>query len=85
VPGIGRKTAERIVIDLQDRIAKEQGARAAVAKATGGGEAGDVVSALVNLGYNDRQAARAVQEAKADGAAGFAALLRAALSRLGKG
>jgi holliday junction DNA helicase RuvA len=85
VPGIGRKSAERIIIDLQDRIAKEQGARAAAAKAGGGGEAADVVSALVNLGYNDRQAARAVQEAKADGAAGFEALLRSALSRLGKG
>jgi Holliday junction DNA helicase RuvA len=85
VPGIGRKTAERIVIDLQDRMAKEQGARAAAAKAGGGGEAADVVSALVNLGYNDRQAARAVQDAKADGAKGFEALLRAALARLGKG
>lgn len=85
VPGIGKKTAERIVVDLQDRVAKEQGARAAAAKAGGGGEAGDVVSALVNLGYNDRQAARAVQDAKADGAAGFEAILRGALKGLGKG
>lgn len=85
VPGIGRKTAERIVIDLQDKIAKEQGARAAAARATGGGgEAADVVSALVNLGYNDRQAARAVQDAREDGASGFESLLRAALARLGR-
>ena len=85
VPGIGRKSAERIVIDLQDRIAKEQGARAAASKAGGGGDAADVVSALVNLGYNDRQAARAVQDAKAEGATGFEAILRGALARLGKG
>lgn len=85
VPGIGRKTAERIVIDLQDKIAKEQGARAAAARATGGGgEAADVVSALVNLGYNDRQAARAVQDAREDGASGFESLLRASLARLGR-
>ena len=84
VPGIGRKSAERIIIDLQDRIAREQGARAAAAKAGGGGEAADVVSALVNLGYNDRQAARAVSDARSDGAQGFEALLRAALARLGK-
>ncbi len=85
VPGIGRKTAERIVIDLQERVAKEQGARAAAARAAGGGgEAADVVSALVNLGYNERQAARAVQDAKVDGAKGFDALLRSALASLGK-
>lgn len=85
VPGIGKKTAERMVVDLQDRMAKEQGARAAATQVAGGGAAADVLSALVNLGYNDRQAARAVQEAKAGGAADFASLLREALARLGKG
>lgn len=83
VPGVGKKTAERMIVDLQDRMAKEQGSRAAAAQASGGGIAADVLSALVNLGYNDRQAARAVQDVK--GATGFEELLREALSRLGKG
>ena len=64
VPGVGRKTAERMVVDLADRI------DSLAAQADGGGRAGangasdsevrqDLVSALVNLGYNVRVAADA--------------------------
>ena len=83
VPGIGKKTAERIVIDLQDKMAPVAVARSAN-RAVAGGAASDVVSALVNLGYQERQAARAVQEAKQEGREGFEALLREALTRIGK-
>ena len=83
VPGIGKKTAERIVIDLQDKMSTVTAAREP-GRAVVGGEASDVVSALVNLGYQERLAARAVQDAKQDGREGFEALLREALSRLGK-
>ena len=91
VPGIGRKTARRIVLDLKDRL----GDLAALAGATpapgsGGGEAGlpgageDAVAALLNLGYKRNEAVPAVREAL--GTAGeddLGALLRAALRRLG--
>jgi Holliday junction DNA helicase RuvA len=90
VPGIGKKTAERIVIDLHDRL--EGVAIPAVAPAAGraaGAAVGDVTSALVNLGYPERQAAHAIadalQEAGKGARPGFDDLLRAALQRLSRG
>ena len=85
VPGIGKKTAERIVIDLRDKM--DALAMAPKAKVRGGPESAtaDVVSALVNLGYHERVAGKAVSDAHQDGAVGFEALLREALTRMGKG
>ncbi|HET9785376.1 MAG TPA: Holliday junction branch migration protein RuvA [Terriglobales bacterium] len=61
IPGVGKKTAERLVIELRDKLpAVAPGAAAAVA-ITGAGE--DVLSALVNLGYAPAPAAQAVQRA----------------------
>lgn len=84
VPGIGKKTAERMVIDLRDRIAAP---RAETPGARPGGPADDVVSALVNLGYADKAAGKAVADAldEAGGALPFEALLRASLKALGRG
>jgi holliday junction DNA helicase RuvA len=50
IPGIGRKTAERLVIELRDRLPEAASAPAAVVD-TGGDVRDDVLSALVNLGY----------------------------------
>ena len=64
IPGVGRKTAERIIVELKDRleaIAKEVDKPAAPSPA--GAEA-DVKSALVNLGYDERTVDKAVSEAK---------------------
>jgi len=81
VPGVGRKTAERIVVELRDKL-KAVEAEAA-APATRAGHEGDVVSALVNLGYEPRAAERSVEEARRAGAAGnFEVLLRGALKVL---
>jgi len=80
-PGIGRKTAERIVVELRDRLA---GVEAAPVEAPARGSVEeDVASALVNLGYDRREVARALEEVGLGGqAAGFEAVLRAALARL---
>ncbi len=60
VPGIGRKTAERIILDLADRLdALERGAEGGVA-AVAAALREDLLSALVNLGYNARIAGEAV-------------------------
>ena len=85
VPGIGKKTAERIVIDLRDKV--DPLLFAAKTKADGGAAAdtSDVVSALLNLGYPERLAGQAVADAHHGGAVGFEGILREALARLSKG
>jgi len=63
VPGIGKKTAERLVLELRDKLPKTIGvARAADASAAGS----DVVNALLALGYNEREAAAAVKQVPAE-------------------
>jgi len=63
VPGIGRKMAERMVVDLQEK-ARKIGTRIAVKPAgprPTDGLAEDVISALLNLGYKKAQAEKAVE------------------------
>jgi Holliday junction DNA helicase RuvA len=83
IPGVGRKTAERIIVELKDRleaVAKEVDKPAAASPA--GAEA-DVKSALVNLGYDERTAESAVAEAQREaGSSSFEKLLRVALATL---
>jgi len=81
-PGVGRKTAERMVVELKDKleavVVAEEKAPASVA----GAEA-DVISALTNLGYDGRAAESAVAEAKrTTGTGSFEKLLKAALQEL---
>lgn len=82
VPGIGRKGAERLVIELRDKVA----ASSATATAAGSGSGRDhVVEALVGLGFAARQAEQAVAAVRADNGVGDASsTLRAALVRLGR-
>jgi len=84
IPGVGKKTAERIVLELKDKL---DGVGAAVA--AGGAEKPaaalsvieqDVLSALLNLGCNRAAAETAVRKAKAGGApAEFEPLFRRSL------
>ena len=78
------KTAERMVVELKDKleaVVVVAGDRS-VAASPAGAEA-DVVSALVNLGYEQRVAESAVAEGKRSGGAGnFEKLLRTALQTL---
>jgi holliday junction DNA helicase RuvA len=60
VPGIGKKTAERLLLELKDRL--DVAAVVVPGAAVGAGQAGDIVNALLALGYNDREAAWAVQQ-----------------------
>ena len=61
VPGIGKKTAERLVLELRDKLPGAVGA--ARAQPPGGGAAGgDVADALLALGYNEREAQAAVKQ-----------------------
>jgi len=82
IPGIGKKTAERMVLELRDKLAAFAEAPAAVAP-TGIDE--DVISALMNLGYQRPAAERALTAVK-NGAKSdsFDALFRGALAQLSK-
>lgn len=74
VPGVGRKTAERLVVDLRDKLGQALAGEFEAARGTGappfsgsdgeGAVLADVHSALVNLGYSSRDAERAVDEAR---------------------
>jgi Holliday junction DNA helicase RuvA len=85
IPGIGKKTAERIVLELKDRL------RDVAPADTGAGELqpsgdrlrDDLVSALENLGYHRPLAEKAVDAVRArDGAAAFEDALKSALREL---
>jgi Holliday junction DNA helicase RuvA len=86
IPGVGRKTAERIVVELRDKLAAMETPGAVRQPAATAGAAADVVSALLNLGYEQHAAEHAVERAGKDGAAAspesFETLLRAALQQL---
>jgi Holliday junction DNA helicase RuvA len=58
VPGIGKKTAERLLLELKGRLADALPGAGGVAA---GGASADVMAALVALGYNEREAAAAVK------------------------
>jgi len=79
VPGIGKKTAERIVLELKDKLG---GITPSGASAADGVRA-DLVSALVNLGYHRPAVEKAVDQAmKSAPADGFEHALRSALRTL---
>jgi Holliday junction DNA helicase RuvA len=58
IPGIGKKTAERLLLELRDKL----DVIATAAPAAGAREGDDIVNALLALGYNDREAAWAVKQ-----------------------
>ncbi|HET7152108.1 MAG TPA: Holliday junction branch migration protein RuvA [Candidatus Acidoferrum sp.] len=83
IPGVGRKTAERIVVELKDKLDAVTIESERPAAASPAGIEADVVSALVNLGYDARAAEDAAAEAKRVARDGnFETLLRAALQSL---
>jgi Holliday junction DNA helicase RuvA len=91
IPGVGKKTSERIVLELKDRLPRAQ-----VAAAIGGAAAApeapilrdDVVSALVNLGYHrplaEKAAEAAVKTVGSSSDASFERVLKQALREVAK-
>ena len=70
IPGVGRKTAERLIVEMRDRLGSIDGAAAAsaVGAPVHGAEA-EAYSALVALGYRPQEATRLLQGAGGDGGA----------------
>ena len=80
VPGIGKKTAERLLLELKGKLAPDLGVPAG-SVVTSDAQA-DIVQALVALGYSDKDAAAAIKALPAD--IGVSDGIRAALKSLGK-
>ncbi len=85
IPGIGKKTAERVVLELKDKLDDLAVPSAAPAAPPYGPAGEDVLSAMVNLGYARPIAQRAVETALAKDATAaedFEALFRAAMAAI---
>jgi Holliday junction DNA helicase RuvA len=70
IPGVGRKTAERLVVELRDKVgdlAAAAGATASSAPLPADAVFDDALSALINLGYQKAAAERALKQASTDG------------------
>ena len=79
VPGVGRKTAERLIVELKDKMPAAAPDETPTAPARGGPKE-DLLSALVNLGYSRGEVERGVDRAlHEDGSRRFEDLLRRAL------
>ncbi len=78
VPGIGKKTAERLLLELKGKLGDALAAPAAVAS----NAQGDILQALLALGYNDREAATALKALPKD--VGVSEGIKAALKALAR-
>jgi holliday junction DNA helicase RuvA len=81
IPGIGKKSAARIVLELKDRLPPARRLRPATA---GEKLREDALSALLNLGYSKSLAEKALDAARAQGADSLETLLRQSLKALAK-
>jgi len=82
IPGIGRKTAERMCVELRDKLEGFGGPQPVVSHSA---VEEDVISALTNLGFQRAAAAKAVERAvQSAGRENFDAIFRAALGLLSK-
>ena len=94
IPGVGRKTAERLILELREKIAElssaqleeELGAKPEVTEPTQDAVRGDSLSALLNLGYQRSAAEKAIDAALNEGGdISVELILRRALRLLAKG
>jgi len=80
IPGIGRKTAERLLLELKDKLGADVTSAVGVHRAPPA--MSDVLNALLSLGYSDKEAAAAVKQLPEDVAVGDG--IRQALKLLAK-
>lgn len=80
IPGVGKRLADRMIVELRDRI--EALPDAAPEASADPGVRGDALSALVNLGYRRSDAERAVRQVLGNGASELETVLKEALRLL---
>ena len=67
IKGVGKKTAERIILELKEKVDGDAEGTAGAVSAAGGGEAADAVMALAALGFGRAEADKLVREIYAQG------------------
>ena len=83
IPGVGKKTAERIALELKDRLPKGLQADVTKPRLPQDELKDDVISALLNLGYQRAAADKVIEQAAAEGGS-FQDVLKRALRALAK-
>ena len=82
IPGVGKKLAERMIVELRDKFQAIPSAEAG--RSDGSQLMRDAVSALVNLGYRQGEAEKSVRDITRQGEKTLAEVLKEALRRLGQ-
>ncbi|NIP16594.1 MAG: Holliday junction branch migration protein RuvA [Pseudomonadales bacterium] len=82
VPGVGRKTAERLLVELKDRLADLVVVAEVGAPPSGGKSAVEAEEALIALGYKPLEAQRVVSEVLEEGVVSTEEIVRAALKHI---
>ncbi|MGL6199902.1 MAG: Holliday junction branch migration protein RuvA [Lachnospiraceae bacterium] len=87
-PGIGKKTAEKLILELRDKLNLEEaldhiGQAPNAGASSAGGDQADAVEALVALGYGSTEAMKAVRRVQATADMGSDAILKQALKYIG--
>jgi len=88
IPGVGKKTAERLILDLKDKLIKLHGAddtSSLTDVSTAKPLEEDLVSVLLNLGYKRNLAEKAVRELKFDDEVSLQEAVRLTLKHLANG
>jgi holliday junction DNA helicase RuvA len=78
VPGVGKKTAERLIVELKDKNIFKNFSF----KGKGGDRIADAIQALITLGYNPIQAQKAVKESVTENLEDTASLIKSALRKI---
>ncbi|MBM4191736.1 MAG: Holliday junction branch migration protein RuvA [Gammaproteobacteria bacterium] len=79
IPGVGRKTAERLIIEMRDRLSAAEFSSLVSADTAAGGAEGEAFAALVALGYKSAEASRLIKAVTNSGSEGTEDLIRRAL------
>jgi len=88
LPGIGKKTAERLILELRDKVRKlstsSELSATTQATAASSNKSDDALSALINLGYREKQAGAAIAKVDLETNTSMEAILKAALKHLSR-
>ena len=86
IKGLGKKTAERIILELREKITEEVGkeetSSAVVIEEQNDGDNEDAIIALMSLGFTKQECVKAVKDAKANGAESIQQLISYALKSM---